>query len=155
MPVQVAGGHAFRSISTNVGSACALDTNYAAWCWGESKSCGGGLGLCRAAVVASVWRIVLSIVNKFVSAGRGASGELGTGSDESSDVPMQVAGGHSFQSISVGAGFSCALDTGGNAWCWGESKSRAVVGLCQANNAKQQRRLCTQGMAATTNLVTA
>lgn len=34
-------------------------------------------------------------------------------------VPVEVAGGHTLQSISGGSYHSCALDGQGQAWCWG------------------------------------
>ncbi len=53
-------------------------------------------------------------------AGSGAQlGQLGTGSDASSATLAEVSGGHTFRAITCGASFTCALDTGGQAWCFG------------------------------------
>jgi hypothetical protein len=47
-------------------------------------------------------------------------GQLGTGTaDPFSAVPMPVAGGRAFAAVYVGNFYSCALDTEGQAFCWG------------------------------------
>jgi alpha-tubulin suppressor-like RCC1 family protein len=52
--------------------------------------------------------------------GEGGSGELGNGSDLSSDVPVKVLGLSSgVSALAAGSGFSCAVVNGG-AWCWGD-----------------------------------
>lgn len=49
------------------------------------------------------------------------SGALGTGVTEPAvqPTPVAVAGGLKFESISAGDHFTCAVDQGGQAWCWG------------------------------------
>jgi hypothetical protein len=68
---------------------CALDETGQAYCWGE-----------------------------------GSSGRLGTGNtkDASSPQPVDISGlpaGVSFVAITAGWDFTCALDAGGAAYCWG------------------------------------
>jgi alpha-tubulin suppressor-like RCC1 family protein len=51
--------------------------------------------------------------------GNNALGALGNGTMRSSAVPVAVAGGHVFESISVGADFTCGIVRGAGAHCWG------------------------------------
>ena len=54
--------------------------------------------------------------------GKGTSGELGNGASASSSVPVQVAGGHLFDQIFIGAS-TCGFRFGGEAYCWGSNAS--------------------------------
>lgn len=66
-------------------------------------------------------------------AGDGNQGQLGNGMGKdpepiaegaieeiNSTVPVAVAGDHTFVAIHTGGNFNCALDTSGQAWCWGQ-----------------------------------
>ncbi len=102
-PLSVAGGIAFKAISTGGDTVqvlvpvpsvhyeshtCAIAQNGAAYCWGSN-----------------------------------ASGQLGNGSVGGPDisVPTTVTGGLSFAKISAGARFTCGLTTGGAIYCWGRN----------------------------------
>ena len=91
VPVAVAGGHKFSSIDAGDKATCAVTTTGVGYCWGSN-----------------------------------VSGALGTGAavsnDDSdlSDVPVLVAGGHTWRRISSGARFTCGVTTGNVAYCWGD-----------------------------------
>lgn len=53
--------------------------------------------------------------------GDNRTGALGTGNNlpSQSPVPVAVAGGLTFASISAGAGYTCGVTTAGAAYCWG------------------------------------
>ena len=55
--------------------------------------------------------------------GRGYGGQLGNNSTTNSLIPVavQMPAGVSFQSIAAGITHTCALTTGGKAYCWGEN----------------------------------
>jgi alpha-tubulin suppressor-like RCC1 family protein len=54
--------------------------------------------------------------------GSNRSGQLGTGAIGSvSLVPVAVAGGQTFTSVTAGRSHTCALTTGGAVFCWGEN----------------------------------
>lgn len=54
--------------------------------------------------------------------GDNSAAQLGTGSvGGSASTPQSVAGGFTFTAISAGDDFSCAITTGGAAYCWGSS----------------------------------
>ena len=88
-PTQVVGGHVFSQISTGDRGSCAIDTDGAAWCWGNSYD--------------------------------GRLGNGSTANNQHTGTPSQVLGNHVFRQISVGSTTSCAIDTDGDAWCWGDS----------------------------------
>lgn len=52
--------------------------------------------------------------------GDNAYGQLGTGNEHSSTVPVAVTGGVKFASVSAGDGFTCGVSTAGDAYCWGK-----------------------------------
>ena len=96
-PVAVATSLKFTSIDAGPNHTCALTSAGAAWCWGQNQR-----------------------------------GELGDGSVTQRSVPVAVnmPSGVTFQSINAGGtepGFTCALDTTGRAWCWGNN-SRGQLG---------------------------
>lgn len=51
--------------------------------------------------------------------GMNVYGQLGTGSDQNASVPVEVAGAHTFASLSAGSYHSCGLEIDGGAFCWG------------------------------------
>lgn len=53
--------------------------------------------------------------------GRNNFGQLGIGSKQSSDVPVQVPGLPKCKAIARGYDFSLAIDTGGFVWAWGRN----------------------------------
>jgi alpha-tubulin suppressor-like RCC1 family protein len=53
--------------------------------------------------------------------GRNMYGALGDGTNEDRSVPVRVAGGLFFDSITAGYEYSCGLTHTGTAWCWGEN----------------------------------
>jgi len=48
-------------------------------------------------------------------------GQLGTGDERSSLVPVAVIGGETFTTLSAGDGFTCGVTTSGVGHCWGRS----------------------------------
>jgi len=74
--------------------SCGLTTGGAAYCWGA---------------------------NGFGELGLGAlQGPEDCGGNPCATVPAVVAGGLTFTSLSTGVNHSCAVTTGGNAYCWGD-----------------------------------
>ena len=53
--------------------------------------------------------------------GDNGSGQLGTGDEHSSPIPVAVTGGETFSSLSAGDGFTCGVTTSGMGYCWGRS----------------------------------
>ncbi len=55
--------------------------------------------------------------------GKNDVGQLGSGTDENSNVPVYVKGINDALAISTGLDFSCAIVTGGKVVCWGLNDS--------------------------------
>jgi alpha-tubulin suppressor-like RCC1 family protein len=53
--------------------------------------------------------------------GSNVFGRLGNGTDTKSSVPVAVAGGRTFASVSTRGSYNCGVTTGGAAFCWGEN----------------------------------
>ncbi len=65
----------------------------------------------------------LDAMGKAYCWGNNGNGELGNGTNTSSNIPVAVAGGHVFTQIVVGSFYVCGLDTGKQVWCWGTNGS--------------------------------
>jgi hypothetical protein len=91
-PIPTAQGYTFVSIGVGEQHSCGLKANGDAYCWGSNS--GGQLG-------------------------------DGTSSFEFEDVslvPVLVAGGHTFVSLSVGAYHTCGIEDGATLYCWGDNR---------------------------------
>lgn len=91
LPVVAAGGLQFKSVMASTSSTCGVTMNGTAYCWG-----GNGLGQ-----MGDGERIAYGNVYK--------------------TTPSMVVGGLSFASITGGQSYTCALSTGGAAYCWGSN----------------------------------
>ena len=57
--------------------------------------------------------------NSAVCWGNNSYGQLGDNTTNNSNVPIQVAGNHSFAAISTGYNHTCGMLTNGSVYCWG------------------------------------
>jgi alpha-tubulin suppressor-like RCC1 family protein len=109
----VYGGPTFKAVATGFWTSCGLTTDGAAYCWGHNFFGELGIGTARGPCF---W------VDPFT----------GEPSDICSTIPMPVAGGLSFSSLTAGFLHTCGLATTGAAYCWGAgwgSTPSAVAGL--------------------------
>src|SRR6185503_6903372 len=120
---------------TGYSHSCALATNGAAYCWGYNGA--GQLGDNTTTNRATPVPVVGGVAFASISAGDshtcgvsttgvvwcwGANydGRLGDGTSTSRSSPVQLAGpAISAQAVSAGGDFTCALNTGGQVYCWG------------------------------------
>ena len=93
VPVAVSGARQYGSIGVGSGHRCALTTSGAAYCWGSNTF--GVLGI-----------------------GTTAGPESCAGAP-CSTVPVPVAGGLTFTSLTEGDSHTCGLTASGFAYCWG------------------------------------
>lgn len=101
VPAEVAGGHTWAAVSTGGRHTCGIATGGQAYCWGLDRE--GQLGAAAAEMCPA---------------------SSGTGPDEPCAMtPRPVAGGLTFTRISAGPAHTCALTSGGAAWCWGRNGS--------------------------------
>ena len=143
-PVQVSGltsGVASASIGSY--HACALTTSGGVQCWGKNASGQIGNGQYDPATIYQVPTQVTGLTSGVVAItagmefncallstgavkcwGRGDSGQLGNGTTNSSNVPVQVTGLTSgVVAISAGDSYVCALMDSGAVKCWGSNLS--------------------------------
>ena len=120
--IEVAGGH---------GHTCALRRSGLAKCWGDNAR--SQLGVDAAGTDHLAQHVFTDISAGFEhtcaidASGAawcwGANGHWQTGVAYSgagpNPVPNPVQGGHAFTRIAAGGYHTCAIDTAGEAWCWG------------------------------------
>jgi alpha-tubulin suppressor-like RCC1 family protein len=106
-PLQtVTGGISWSQISTGRLSSCGVSTTGVAYCWGSNQS--GEIG-----------SVTIGITTG------GASGS-----------PVQVDGGLTWKSVTVGWQHACGIDSNNDAYCWGDNR----LGSVGAGTAEQQYR---------------
>jgi len=131
---------AFSSVSTVNDHACGVALDGRGWCWGANRFGVLGDGTAvelrmrpvevagghRWSAISTHWRhsCGLTVEGKAYCWGGRQYGALGDGrigtEQEIALAPVEVSGGHRFTEIAVGGAFACALDAGGQAWCWGK-----------------------------------
>lgn len=136
VPVLVAGGLAFQSISTKNWAVCGVTTTGEGYCWGPNDNgiLGNGTtggadsvpvavsgGLTFAAVSVSVLHACgITTAGAAYCWGSDANGRLGDGgANTDTNAPSAVAGGLTFSAIAAGSVHTCGLATSGAAYCWG------------------------------------
>jgi len=99
-PVAVAGGVSFAAISAGVYHTCGLTTAGAVYCWGSNIRSQLGIGT--------------------------ATGPQLCDSVACSLIPVAVAGGLSFATLSAGGFHTCGVTPAGAAYCWGDDRWGAL-----------------------------
>jgi alpha-tubulin suppressor-like RCC1 family protein len=146
-PVAVGGGITFRSISAGADHTCGVSTDYRAFCWGNNEWRQLGKGT----VFTSMPTLVSETLSfAKITAGTGFTcgittggetycwganqiGQLGDGGKISYgnafvSAPQKVVGGQTFQSLSLGNQYSCAVTVGGQGYCWGSNNTKLGSG---------------------------
>lgn len=128
-PEKVVGDHTFRSIACGNGHTCALDANNKAWCWGEQDCC----------PTLYIARQCINSPRSYCS-GNNMYGQLGTGNNMDASTPVEAATGHTWLELSTGDDFTCALEPGGNTFCWGKERlSSSGVARAESESARDAR----------------
>lgn len=148
-PVQVLqqSGVTFTQVSAGQSHNCAITSAGQAWCWGYNANYLLGdsttnLGLAPVAVkpvggvaFTSIYAALghtcgLDANGQAYCWGSNAYGQLGNNSTthRKTPYPVQHPSGVTFTSISGGESHTCALDTAGQAWCWGYGAGGAMGG---------------------------
>ncbi len=146
LPVAVSGGRKFKSVTSGFDHSCALTAAGDAYCWGDNSW--GQLGETATSQAPDPTAVTGGIIFLSLSAGaehtcgigtgntancwgQNVNGQLGAQSSETCTVgnaagacshrPLPLTTNQIFASISGGGHHSCAITTGGKAYCWGEN----------------------------------
>jgi alpha-tubulin suppressor-like RCC1 family protein len=117
--------------------SCGLRTDGAAYCWGQNRygQLGDGTNNNRLVPIAVrgghtfstidagfMHTCALTLDGEAYCWGQNETGALGigvSGFTEDRNFPSEVVDNHVSTSVAAGGSFTCALDRGGAAWCWG------------------------------------
>lgn len=139
-PLAISGNHAFTALASSAssnGRFCGLTADGRAWCWGLAQRTDGTTGIFAGPEPVSANPTFASIsyagqhgcgIGENGSTycwGNNDYGALGTGSSwhqggiRESPTPIPVQRGSRFERVIAAGGYSCGLDTEGEALCWG------------------------------------
>jgi alpha-tubulin suppressor-like RCC1 family protein len=156
--VQQASIGTIASLTLNYRTACAVNSAGAAFCWGDGTQgqlANGDAGLSPPVGLGKSAMIPVQVPGAFLPStvlpsahhscglsttgqafcwGSNGGGALGDALSSPQQVrPVAVSGGHAFSTIGTGFRFTCALDNGGAAYCWG-SNQYGLVGTGFVNS---------------------
>ncbi|HEX8430603.1 MAG TPA: Ig-like domain-containing protein, partial [Longimicrobium sp.] len=128
LPVQVAGGLRFTSITAGNAHTCGLTAAGAAHCWGDGYAGAGPVPVAggitfRSLTAGTGFTCGISTANEAYCWGDNSDGVLGNGTTTASSVPTKVAGGLLFATLESGYSHTCGITTDGVAYCWGGNGS--------------------------------
>jgi len=103
-PVKVGGGQTYTAVSVGTNHSCALAVGGTLYCW-------GGDGAAQLGGTASETCIY---------------GPGPTDNFPCTSTPIVAAGGQEFRALSAGGFHTCAVGTGGGAYCWGSNNDGQV-----------------------------
>ncbi|MFO0660582.1 MAG: Ig-like domain-containing protein [Polyangiaceae bacterium] len=135
-PAAVSGDHSFVSITTGLYHSCAIDTEGAAWCWGDQDGGELGNGVSDPGPVSSPTKVLGDHKLTKIRAGGshtcaiddgkklycwGTSGDGALGFETSTPVstPELVDSVHGWDDIATGLWSSCGLRDDHKVFCWG------------------------------------
>jgi alpha-tubulin suppressor-like RCC1 family protein len=140
MPVLVAGGVYFQTVSPGGFHTCGVETSTGnGYCWGwngfgqtgdgsafdqtgpvavDASQLGGGV---QGVSTGHEHSCAVSAGGAAYCWGWNTYGQLGNGTYTSSSTPQPVALGYTYQTVSAGASATCALTTGHSVYCWGDN----------------------------------
>jgi alpha-tubulin suppressor-like RCC1 family protein len=135
---QAAGMIGWAQLAAGDAHACGIDnqTPPVTWCWGNNES--GQAGLSSGNYSATPMRVVLTAPTKISARshtcaidgsslycwGDNYHGELGDSTTTSRSTlgnPIANPNSANWAAITTGFDFTCALDSNGDAWCWGRN----------------------------------
>lgn len=146
-PVAVGGGHTFVEIGAGQHHSCGLTDGGEIYCWGWDAV--GMLGSTAVAMndISSTpvlvdgghsWAALgmgngthtcaVTTADDAYCWGHNGSGRIGDGTTNHAETPVQVAGGHSWSTISAMGDHTCGTTTAGTTYCWGNNRG-ADLGL--------------------------
>lgn len=142
-PVAVSGNLTFRSVSAGADHTCGITTDNRAYCWGNNdwRQLGTGTAFSGTPVLVSntlsfakitagtAFTCGITTGAETYCWGANSIGQVGDGGKISYgnvfvSAPQKVVGGQTFQSVTLGNQFACALTQIGQGYCWGSNNSK-------------------------------
>ncbi len=141
-PLAVAGGRAFRQVSSGFRHTCGVTTSGEAFCWGWNRSgqLGGssevelrltpsrvaGARRYREVDAGGAFTCAVNTNDRAFCWGAGTVGQIGDGKPYLRFWPRAVAGGLSFGRVTAGGNYACGETTNNRAYCWGWNRDGEV-----------------------------
>ena len=140
VPAPFSSSQTFTSAAAN-SFTCGITADQVAYCWGTAAPYFGNdsqnsFAIVTTPTLAMGGRKLLAIAPGMAHtcaimaadstawcAGNNPNGELGDGTTSFSSVPVAVAGGMKFRSLSLGNEYSCGITISGETYCWGRNES--------------------------------
>lgn len=135
VPQEVENVGAATALATGWGHACAIAGNV--WCWGDGRLGQAGapsgdqvaprdLGFVAESIVAGAGFTCALVGGNARCWGSNDDGQLGDGTTNSSETPVDVDTDQTFRELSAGAGHVCGITTSDELYCWGENTSGQI-----------------------------
>ncbi len=141
-PVPTRGSHVFVAIAAAEKTACGLDKDGAAWCWGEDATKPGVAGAIAdvpTKITPPLPILTIAVGRRFACGlaadgeafcwGENGRGQLGVG-DTLRRTGITVVPDRRFVALSLGFWHACGLESGGAVYCWGDNQY-GEIGLGQ------------------------
>ena len=136
VPVQESTASNWAAVAAGYNYTCAIKTTGTLWCWGDNGNGQLGDGTTNGSDVpvqettaASNWAAVAAGYNSTCAIkttgtlwcwGNNGNGQLGNGTTNGSDVPVQeTTAASDWAAVAAGNVHTCAVKTTGTLWCWG------------------------------------
>lgn len=119
---------AFAKVSAGQSRSCAITTRGALWCWGDggppaAVSLPADLGIPAEVGIGAAHTCVRSGSGAVWCWGDNTSGQLGDGTNDQHDDPVQVVLPSGAVSLAASGNWTCVALANGNAECWGSNSA--------------------------------
>lgn len=141
VPIDVAGmWRSAQFVGSSGDHTCLVTSNNLISCFDNSAPAvvPDSFGLYSGLAVGASHACALSRTGVATCFGDNTLGQLGTGNNSPSDVPVAVAGGLTFGALAAGASTTCGITTTGAGYCWGNGVSGQLGnGMASSSNTPQ------------------
>lgn len=141
----IASAESFVAVDGEVNAACGLATSGNVLCWGSSGAAGIDLftrtpdpvGIdARSVAISGAYSCALQGTGTAWCWGSNGSGQLGDGTTDHTDSPVQVTGGVAFSALATGWGHTCGIGVADSlAYCWGDNSNGQIGDGTSGNTA--------------------